>query len=160
MLGLSRLQQAVFAQALAMNRAASTGPGSGFLVAQLLSDQDTGAINQNFTGIGIGNAVDVTSSSATIQMARAGRLKIEATALIAVTAGTDFFYVYIDVDGAQSGSSVVSGDGPKGYYSAPLLASPLLSAGNHTIKLRGYVGAAATTGTIVRARTFTYQLGA
>jgi hypothetical protein len=75
------------------------------------------------------------------------------------TAGTDFAYVHINIDGSTY-TDATSGDGPRGYYTAQLLAAPVVAGGSHTVKLQGYNGTAGTSLQVISARTFVFQLGA
>lgn len=160
LISAKRFQQGVFQSVAGMNKAAATGSGSGFQVMQLLTDTSTGSINQTFTGIGQGNAVDVTNSSSSFQLPRASRVFINAQMSFANNAGnTDYAYVYLDVDGAQTGMDVFSGTAWQ-PYSATITAVPLLGIGNHTTKLRVYVGGAGNTGIIYKAEIITLALGA
>lgn len=151
-----RMQSAIFQAHTATNRAAGVGGGSGFLAVQLLNDIQTGTINQNFTTVA---PVLVTNSSGSFTLQRQCYIDIRCVAWIAVTGGIDFFYPALILDGNQVGQAV-SGDGPKGYQTAPIFSAALLAAGAHTVNMTGSVGAAGTTGTIVQARTLVYQLAA
>jgi hypothetical protein len=153
-LNIRRFAQSHAQGAEAINRAAGQGSGYGLQGMALLADQYT-APNQLFTGVGVANAVDLTGSATVLQVSRPMLVLVQANIWLAVTAGIDFFYAYIQVD-AGSGAAVISGDGPKGYYSATALNVVMLQPGAHTAKVRGYVGAAGTTGKIVQAEIFAF----
>jgi hypothetical protein len=159
LINVKRYQQALFQQASGMNRAAGTGGGSGFLPMQPLVNPVFAGINQSFTGVGSGSAVDITSSSGTFSLTRQCYVFIFYTAQLAVTGGADFAYVYLDIDGTNI-TAAMAGDGPRGFRNSPLNAVPLLAAGAHTIKLRGYVGAGGTTGKVLGGVGVALQLGA
>ena len=158
LIGVKRLQQSVFQHATAANRAAGAGGGSGFVVKQALVNKATGTISQTFSVLQA-SEVAITNSSATFSLARPAEVEIVAQVQMAVTAGTDYAYVLINVDGTDL-TGATSGDGPKGYYTATIFTVIALGPGLHTVKLTGYVGVGTTTGIVVAANVFAFQLGA
>ena len=157
MIAAKRLQQALFRQAIATNRADSSGVGSGFQASFPLSIQLTGQINQTFSVL-VASEVTITNSSANITLLRTAWIDIRAQVTMAVTAGLNFAYVAINVDGVDQ-SAVTSGDGPKGYYTASPSILLRLQPGAHTIQLTGYVDNVGTTGKVVSAVVWVMQLG-
>lgn len=156
LIGIKRLQQSIFQHAAASNRAGGAGGGSGYVVLATLADQFTGNINQTFTTVA---ATDITNSTATFALTRSTFLKVEVQVSFAVTGGIDFAYISLVEDGSVI-RSALSGDGPKGYYTATILDQGVFVEGSHTFKLQGTVGAAGTTGKVLQAELFVYQLGA
>jgi hypothetical protein len=149
-----RAQQAIYAAARSMNRAAGAGGGSGLVGGQVLADIATGSIFQTFTGT---SPVDITNSTGTFSLPRQTSVLILVSVSFAVTAGIDFAYVELVEDGAVI-RSAIAGDGPKGYYTASIFDIAVMGAGTHTVKLQGICGAAGTSGKVLQAEVAVFQL--
>src|SRR2546430_2434346 len=108
-LALRRFGEAHAQAAEAINRAAGQGAGYGYMPMALMADVLSNA-NQSFTGVGSANAVDMTNSAVTFQISSPVYVRVSATAWIAVTAGADFFYAQLLLDGSFF-STALSGDG-------------------------------------------------
>ena len=129
------------------------------LALSIAFDQFTGSINQTFTGVGQANAVDITNSAATFSLPRPVRTLIWSQVFFANNAGfTDYAYIYLDVDGARTGFGLAVGTAFEAVTET-LMTCPQLAQGNHTVKLRAYVGAAGNTGICYSAEIFAFYVG-
>jgi hypothetical protein len=127
-------------------------------VMKLLADASPGSINQTYSVL-FASAVDITGSSTTFTLARSTSILVVAHVWFRCSAGADYAFVAVSVDGVAI-RAAISGPGASSFYTASIVAYEALGPGAHTVKLVGYVGAAGTSGTVFAIEVLTFQLGA
>lgn len=152
LIGVKRLQQAMFEVAASSNRAAGSGGGSGYQAIQLLGS----AQPNNGAGTGTGSPIVVTGSTVTFPIGRPVNVLIIGSIPTGGTAANPAS-LSIQVDGSISGSSLQGG----AAVQAPttILSVALLGPGIHTAAL-----AIAQSNTIAYSwgvgQFYVFQLGA
>lgn len=127
-------------------------------VIDQLNDNYTGLVNQGITALSTA-PVAVTNSTFTVALSVPTRLLIICQMSFGVTAGTDFGYGYIVLDGVGIGRGAIAGNGATGYYSATMIAAPLVTGANHSVSTYAYVGSAGTTVQVNSVETWVFRLG-
>lgn len=160
-----RHQQAVFNAANALNKAAGTGGGSGFLVKQLLA-KVVNIGGQTLAGTG----AEVTISTVPLLLPRTG--SVELVAIVAGLANhtpgvfSQACQVYLKIDGTASTQTIgylprygAVGAGQYGSQTT-LLEVDILGAGSHTATLVWLSDSANDTLHDYSDSLFAFQLGA
>jgi hypothetical protein len=118
----------------------------------VIADLGTGLIYQVVASL---SATDVTNSVRTFTLTRQQSVLFWVSVDFAVIAGTDYGYVWGDLDGRTTlrmKTGAVIGGGPSGYESMTVGFPALLSKGTHTAKLCASVGLAGTSISIIEGQ--------